>query len=134
MTEYELMDVILSAGDSMASTGLALLTVLFAYVVAAFVAGARLSRTAVISVSVLYSLWYMGPLLAFISSVDFMLRTVEQYRLMYPEGYAITSDAPNRLLRIATSAGPYVLGWLGSLVYMHLYVRREAGSVGSSDT
>lgn len=134
MSEYELLDLILGAGDSMVSTGLALLTVLFAYVVAAFAAGARLSRTAAISISVLYSLWYMGPLLAFISSLDFLLRTAEEYRSMFPEGYAVVSDPPNRLLRLTTSAGPYILGWLGSLVYMHLYVRKGVGSVVGSDT
>ena len=64
MTEYEIIDALISIRADVAQHSMNFITVLFAYIVAAYFVGSKLSRFQVSMITILYVLWTPAPILA----------------------------------------------------------------------
>ncbi len=64
MTEYEIIDTIISVRADIAQHSMNFVSVLFAYILAAYLVGSKLSRFQVSMITILYVLWSPGPILA----------------------------------------------------------------------
>lgn len=126
MNKFELIEAWALATEGLGAAGMNIVTVVFAYVLAAHFVGRSLSRRVVVSVSIVYSLWLIGPFVGFISYLKLANAVSIDYSTMFPDGEAIPSPQ-NLPIAIVLAAGPYILGWIGSLIYMHLFVRKKQG-------
>ena len=63
MTEYEIIDTIISVRADIAQHSMNFVSVLFAYILAAYLVGSKLSRFQVSMITILYALWSPGPIL-----------------------------------------------------------------------
>lgn len=122
MTEFELIEVWALATEGLGAAGMNIVTVVFAYVIAAHLAGGKFNRLVAVSISVVYSMWLVGPFIGFISYLNLSHAAAIDYMTMFPDGTAIP-DPQNLPVAVVLAAGPYVLGWIGSLMYMHWYIR-----------
>lgn len=123
MTEFELIEVSVLVVEGFSNAGMNFVTVVFAYIAAAHFAGEKLSKTAAVSISIIYSLWLLGPLSVFLGYTELGNQTAAEYERLYPDGYA-KSEQSNQIATMSLIFAPYILGWVGSLVYMHGYVRK----------
>lgn len=64
MTEYEIIDALISVRADIAGHSMNFVSVLFAYIVAAYLVGSKLSGFEVSMITILYVLWSPGPILA----------------------------------------------------------------------
>lgn len=135
MSEIDFVEINLMGLEGLNSSGMSFVTVVFAYVVAAYVAGEKLPRLPAILLSIIYTLFLIGPLMGvFINLAAIAVNTTE-YQNAFPEG------ARNQAGSLANSATAYVVGvvplitgWLASLLFMHAYIRNDAAKNRDRDT
>ena len=133
MTEYELIEVSLASLEGLGYAGMNIVAVVFAYVVAAHFVGKKLSRAAAVCLSIVYSLWLIGPSIGFIRHLELTITTATEYLRLFPNGYAAEQPG-NFVTSLILVYGPYFMGWIGSLIFMHLYIRKSNGHTANSDT
>lgn len=64
MTEYEIIDAIVTLRSEVAQHSMNFVSVMFGYIIAAYFVGAKLSKFQVSVITVLYLLWSPGPMMA----------------------------------------------------------------------
>jgi hypothetical protein len=123
LTEFEFVEAagIFSGEIGQAPTNM--ITVIFAYVVAVHFAGKDLSKTVAISISLIYSLWIIGPMINFVFSWNQYMTILDLYHSAYPEGQALRRFLSGKSFIIIVSLAPFIIGWIGSLLYTHRVVR-----------
>ena len=77
MSEYEAFDLMIAAQAEGGRSFMTFVTVLFAYLVCTHFIGATLSRGVAITMSVLYSLFALLPVLGFYSATEIVFTAVE---------------------------------------------------------
>src|SRR5210317_2058854 len=117
MSEFEYIQAIELLNSAGREYAILLFSVLFAYCLTAYFIGKELPRFAAISLSILYSYYILVIIVG-------MVGVGVQYRAMvesYIESYSshtlwvdVTSMTVTWLVVV-----PYVVAWLGSLVFMH---------------
>ena len=122
MTEYEFLTAIADRFGFAVQAAMAFFTVFGAYVVTAYLAGKSFSKLVAISLSTLYSLFLTGPLAGIFLNVYEMHRLEGLYFTLYPGGEIVVKGASPEFAIVAIT-GPLVLGWILSLLYMHVHVR-----------
>jgi len=124
MTEFELIEAASFANTAIRDSAMNVVTVFFAYVVCSYLAGARLTRTAAYSVSIIYSLFLLGPFFGVALNSVIVVTIQENYNSSYPNGvyYTQTVDAIVVLLIALT---PLLVAWISSLIYMHMHIRKQ---------
>jgi hypothetical protein len=125
VTEYEYLQLAFDYGESVASSALNFATVVFAYVIAAHLAGNKLSKGFAFFITLSYSLFLLGPAFGIYARIDQMGRIAAQYRIAYPDGVFFRISVP-RFLLLFLSFVPPLVAWCGSIVYMHWHVRKGA--------
>lgn len=133
LTEFEYFQAVMIVAEGLSMSFIALTTIFFAYVALSHFAGKDLPRNVAISISALYSVmsiqmifnWWM------------VLTTQFEICFLYAEYYPGTVLAPAcsieppasgiPLLRIVSTV-PIVICWIGSIWYMHRYIRRNDNS------
>lgn len=123
MSEFEFIEAFYLALNALVDASMSTVAVTFAYIVAAYVAGKQLSQVAAIGMTTIYSLFLMAPLGGMLGACTQIQKTVDQYYASYPEGWAFEPISVVGLYLV--SLLPVVLGWMGSLAFLHLYVRRH---------
>ena len=122
MTEFEFFQMWRSYIEMFVGTSMNALAVFLPYVAVAFLVGKDLSRKVALGLSVIYSLFTLGPVTGMINGIAGTLRTATQYHAQFPDGLAIPESPPSAVLYVFVLV-PVVVGWVGSLVYMHQVVR-----------
>ncbi len=133
MSEFELIEIAAVANEGVRGAGMNFVTIVFAYVVASHLAGSRLSRAATVSISIIYSLWLIGPIISLFGHLDLYYKTANEYLRLFPEGYAGSAPMAFEVI-LLFAIGPSALGWIGSLIYMHIYIRKDFGGTENKDT
>lgn len=115
MTEYEIIDTIVSIRADIAGHSMNFVSVLFAYIVAAYLVGSKLSPIQVSMITILYVLWTPAPILA---AYDGAVALQDLY-FDHREVLSIEMGASPlmAIVPIAVSAG-MGLAWLVSIVFM----------------
>jgi hypothetical protein len=124
MTEIDFVEIQLMAILGIDAVAINFLTVVFAYVVAAYVAGQKLSRITAILLSTVYTLWLVGPLLGMVTFLDTAVINVTEYQILFPSGGRLPRGLGSTVGYVLT-LGPLITGWIGSLLFMHVYIRNK---------
>ena len=77
--------------------------------------------------SFIYTAFLIAPLLGLINSLQLNFRVQDQYTTLFPNGWMVP-ETDMRLFLVMISVLPLLGGWIGSLLYMHLFVRGKASS------
>ena len=133
MTEFEFIQVGEIALNGFASSAMNIVTVIFAYVVAAHFVGKSLSRSAAISISIVYSLWLIVPFGGVYGNLDLGAKNAIEFLSVFPDSYAVNPLEPLAII-FAIAFIPLFLGWIGSLIYMHRIIRKNIENDSSNDT
>jgi len=64
MTEYEVIDAMVSLRSETAQHSMNLVYVIFSYIVVAYLVGRKLSRLQVAIITIIYAIWSIGPIMA----------------------------------------------------------------------
>ncbi len=124
MTEFEYIDATAMALDLARSAGMDFIAVFFAYVVVSYLVGAKIPTFVAGAITVTYTLFAIGPIVAMRFSVTAAFDLAREALVTFPESVFFTSfplDANPGLFLTAQC-----LGWLLSVLYLHLYQRRLA--------
>jgi hypothetical protein len=105
MDEYHAFEAIYTMRGIAAQDGMNFFTILSAYLVVAYVAGSKLSAFQVWGISILYSLFSLGPIMAMHISV------VDMHPLPYAKAHSVWS---NGAASLSTVMG---LMWVLSIVF-----------------
>lgn len=125
MTEFEFLEAVYLASDSLATSAINFFTIFLAYVIAAHFAGKGLSSVVAGFVSIVYSLFLVGPSIGIIRGTEAAQNLTIQYHMQYPDGVLFPSANVGLSLLLVFTLGPPLMGWVGSLVYMHVVIRRS---------
>ena len=128
MTEYELVDLSMSAQANLATAGLGFASITFAYLVAVYVVGRKVSPAIAVCLSGIYTLTLLGPIMGMIGSIDRMDWTMSEYVRLFPEGSAFGGEDGISGVAFALTLFPYISGWGASVVYLHAYIRGKPQS------
>lgn len=123
MSEFEFIESYHLALDLVLDASMNGVAVTFAYILASYIAGKSLSKTAAVGMTTLYSLFLLGPLGGMLGGCTRIISTLERYLDTYPDGWAF-ERVPGVDLYLVVLL-PVVLAWFASLIYLHLYVRRN---------
>jgi hypothetical protein len=123
LTEFEILKLADIYLTRMAVASMDITTVFFAYVVCAFLAGSKLSRFLAVGVSVMYSLFLMGPTAVLFTSSRYLAATYQQYNTLFPHG-AFPAWTDSSWVITTLPMVPVILAWTSSLIYMHANVRK----------
>ncbi len=126
MSESELIELLILSQSETAQSVMNLTAIVFAYVLVAYFVGEKLSKAWSIGVSVCYSLFIIPIFMGCMTGVGLTISLASTYVPKYPNGavvddYITYSESPYLVLIVVLL--PIVVGWLGSLLYMHLSVR-----------
>lgn len=124
MTEFELLQAISVASDKIALSAMNVVAVIFAYILAVHFAGKTLTRAMAVFTSVLYSFFLVAPVYAAYIAVLRIAALTDRYRAEFPASDLVPM-ASNVGLTLLLTLAPLAIGWIGSLAYMHLYIRNE---------
>ena len=129
MTEYELVDLSMSGLAHLAISAMGFITVFSGYVIVAFVAGNRLPNGIAWCLTGVYSLFQLSPIWGVVAGLNRINRSTTEYVATYPDGVAFGTDPTGVTgVAIALTFLPFMVAWVGSVLYMHAYVRRQAES------
>ena len=115
MTEYEIIDAFISIRTEAAGHVMNFVSVLFAYIVAAYLVGSKMSPSQASMITILYVLWSPAPMMA-VYDGTFALRDLY---INYQDVLSIELGA-SPLVTTAPMlvTGGMIFGWLVSIVFM----------------
>ncbi len=115
MTEYEIIDAFVSLRMEIAQHSMNFASVLFAYLIAAYFVGSKLTRFQVAVITVLYILWSPAPITA---AYDASIALRE----LYQQNQDVLSVEMGRLLFLfdypAVAIATAGLSWVMSIIFM----------------
>ena len=126
MSEFEIFEAMMIAMNLAVTASMNFVAIVFAYLVAAFVAGKSLPRGVAIGTSLIYTVFLIPPFNGTINNLRRVYDGDVVIRATYPESWLVPSDPTSFELLAFLFAFPMLAGWLGSLYYMHLYTRRDS--------
>lgn len=132
MSPAEYIELISSVGAATATHVMNCVSLIFAYLAAAYVAGEKISQFQVIAVSLIYSVFIVFPALSGLNAVSTTFALMSQFHIDHPNVAAIyypDFDADGSAARIWQYVLAAVLSssWLLSLVFMARVRSRKSG-------
>ena len=129
MTEFEFYEAANMVYTGIPGAAMNFTYLVFAYTVAAYLAGQQLPRLIAVGASLVYTLALLGPFLGIVLGLAEYYRIGELYRGAYPKGQMIINPISQSVGYIV-SASPLIIGWLASLGFAHGYVRGDSAPKG----
>lgn len=123
MSEFEFIEAAHLAMDWLVNASMNSVAVTFAYIIASYFAGSGLSKFSAIGLSLLYSLFLIGPMSGIVVASGRYIQTTGQYHIEYPDGWAL-QEIPSLSTMLVMGLLPVALGWLASIAFLHLYIRK----------
>lgn len=133
MTEFEFFEATHIALTGLSTTAMGITTAVFAYVVAAYVAGNKLSRSAATWVSAIYTMFIVGPFMAYLRYFGIIQELIIQYHAAYPDG-RLLDQGEYFSIYVALGVIPIISGWIASLLFIHFYIRKDTNDGSNYDT
>jgi hypothetical protein len=127
MSEYELVDLALSSLGHLGTSAPYCTTMIFGYLVAAHMIGDKLPQGVLWFLTFVYTTALISPLYGLRAGIGAYNNTVREYVSSYPDGSGFIRSASSMIsapVEYLTFL-PILLSWLGSVVFMHLYMRRR---------
>ena len=125
MTEFQYYEAIMMAVELSALAAMNFLAIVAMYLIAAFVIGSKPPKSIAVATSLIYTMFLIPPLVGTAGNMNRAFRIGGEAQTTYPDsvlfesaGSVVTLDAYLLLFSI-----PMIAGWLGSIYFMHKYVR-----------
>ena len=123
MTEAEYLEIMEMVYVNIPDASMNFTACVFAYIAAAYFAGAKLPRLIAVGTSIVYTLYLLGPFLGvFLGSLRW-LKVCNAYQNDFPNT-VLNTPISNPELMVTITCSPLIIGWVASLLFMHLYVRK----------
>ena len=126
MTEIEFLEAAAIHGQGVTQIPMNMIAVIFAYIIAMYFAGKSLSSFVAVSLSITYSLFLFGPMIAYAQSMYRYCVVVELYGKKFPAGQLLPEIEGPHYFTVIITLAPIFLAWIGSMFYAHLVVRKDA--------
>ena len=111
MTHYEFLDYSLGVGTNVSANAMSFVTVLFAYIVCAYLVGRKITALQSVGLTLVYSIFSLLTILGIFSNIAEFYQVV----LQYPE-YSSGHDSVR--LYLYGGPGSLFVAWLLSVIYM----------------
>ena len=126
MNEFELVEAWYLVQENLQSNFVTVSTAIFAYVVAAHFVGKILGRGTAMSLSTIYSLVVLPPILMRMPEFSRWHRIHVEYIARFPDGVVFQGEGAPLIMMNLTGVGPFIVAWVMSLIYMHAIMRRKS--------
>ena len=124
MSEAEAYEALMTTLEMSVLASMNFVAIVFAYLVAAHVGGKSLPRNVAIGLSPIYSIFLVPPFMGCFLNLSRAFDAGAYLTSQYPDSWA----AQGSLVPIGVYSFmfglPMFAGWLGSLYYLHKYVRK----------
>jgi hypothetical protein len=126
MTEFEIYEAFMSTLEMSVLASMNFVAIVFAYLVAAYVAGQSLSRNVAIGLSIIFTVFLVPPFMGTLSNLRRAFDAGAYLTSHFPDSWAAQGSVLSFEVYVVLFGVPMIAGWLGSLYYMHRYVRGSA--------
>ena len=133
MSEFEYYQAVKIASSAIPGASMNFVYLVFAYIVASYLAGKELPRLIAVGASIVFTLSLIGPLAAVVIGVGQSTDLTLEYQLVFPEGTLFRVNV-NSVFAYVVTITPLFVGWLASVLFLHCYIRRNSTEVVNSDT
>ena len=133
MSEFEYFEMQNMAYSGIPISASIFIYLVFAYIVASYLAGDKFPRFIAVSASIVYTLALIGPLAGVTTNLLQSAVVYEEYKSAFPDGALLRSDLGSNFSLIV-SLSPLIIGWLASIMFLHLYVRKPEVKNRDDDT
>lgn len=132
MSPAEYLELISSVGTATATHVMNCVSLIFAYLAAAYLAGERISRFQVMAVSLVYSVFMIFPALSGLNAVRTTFALISQFHVDHPDIATIyypdfDSNGPAGRTWMFVLGAVIFLSWLLSLVFMARVRSKKSG-------
>jgi len=128
MSEFELFEALIMSVEVYVLASMNFLAILVAYIVAAYVAGKDIPTPVAVGTSLVYTMFLIPPLSGVIGNVSRTYDLGSHLQAQFPDSPLAAGAGVPLEITLSLFCIPMIASWLGSLYFMHLYIRREATS------
>ena len=125
MTEFEYIEAAMTQVNYMSWAAMDVVTVFFAYCVAAYLVGKQLKALVAVTATVIYTLFLLNPLIGMLTAVTSYRRLMDAGYRLFPDSSYFVAEPGNEIFMILMVVVPTVLAWFSSVIYMHVIQRAE---------
>jgi len=101
------------------------LAIVAAYLIAAYVAGKKLPRSVAVGTSLIYTMFLVPPFTGMAGNLRRVYDLGNHLEVNFPESVLSTSSGTSFEAIVILFGIPMIVGWLGSIYFMHGYIRSE---------
>ena len=126
MTEAEVIELIHLSEASTAQNVMNLTAIVFAYLLTAYFVGGKLPKSWATGISFCYTIFVIPVFIGCVTSHRVTVTLTSFYESTFPDGVLVHNYEAYTQVPAAAAILillPVIIGWLGSLLYMHKYVR-----------
>ena len=123
MSEFEIYEALMMTTEMGVFASMNFVAIVFAYLVAAFVTGKSLSRTVALTLSATYTIFLVPHFVGCLTNITGAYDAGVYLSATFPDSWAATGASIPMAVLLALFGVPMLLGWIGSLFYMHGYIR-----------
>jgi hypothetical protein len=125
MTEFETVEAATIYLELGVGASMNFVTILFAYLIAAHLVGSTLPKLIAAGISLIYTMFQIIHFGGMIGNMQRAAAGGEFLAREYPNSWAVIADVLSLETALVLIGLPMLLSWLGSIYYMHFYVRRK---------
>lgn len=134
MTEFEYFEALNMVYTGVPTSAMNFVYLVFAYIVASYLAGKNLPRYIAVSGSIVYTLALIGPFVGVVGGINQIFHIVSEYSLAYPNRNLVQINFQNSFWMYFITLAPLLIGWFASLLFLHLFIRSDHNEESQFDT
>ena len=123
MSEFEAYEAFMLTIEMSVLASMNFVAIVFAYLVAAYVAGKALPRNIAIGLSFVYTIFLVPPFVGCLGNLSRAFDGGAYLTTQFPDGWASQGSFVPYGVYIVLFGLPMLAGWMGSLYYMHKHIR-----------
>ena len=128
MTDVELFDALMRSTELAVLASMNFLAILVAYLVAAYVAGRRIPGAVAVGTSIVYTMFLIPPFSGLVGNLRRAYDLGSVLHSQFPDSPLAGDAVVPFYVSVALFGVPMTASWLGSLYFMHLYMRGKEGA------
>jgi len=125
MSEFEHYEALLMSIELSVSASMNFLAIVAMYLIAAFVAGKKLPRSVAAGTSVIYTMFLIPPFVGWFGNLRRGFDLGILAKTNFPDSALFSGSVLPFEAYVTLSSIPMFMGWLGSIYFMHSYIRKK---------
>ena len=125
MGEFEIFEALMMSIELSVVASMNFLAIAAAYLIAAYVAGKKLPRGVAVGTSLIYTMFLVPPFTGMAGNLRRVYDLGNHLEANFPESVLSTSSGISFEATVILFGIPMIVGWLGSIYFMHGYIRGE---------